>query len=138
MGITIFYRSLGVTLKSPRQSWGGVHPDGTLYLSVWKEDLKKVNGKRSVRLLLPPEKHWGPTTGRGSHGYQQRRRHIERIRNGARCYCVLRWGRDTPRERGTVRKFLLIGGEVHEDNEGTLLVGSSRKAGTLTVPDRAM
>ena len=120
MGITIFYRSLGVTLKSPRQSWGGVHPDGTLYLSVWKEDLKKVNGKRSVRLLLPPEKHWGPTTGRGSHGYQQRRRHIERIRNGARCYCVLRWGRDTPRERGTVRKFLLIGGEVHEDNEGTL------------------
>ena len=119
MEISNFYDSLGAPLRVPRQSWGAVHPDGTVYLSVWREDLKLVNGKRSVRLLLPPEKHhWGPTSGPGSHGYQQRQRHIDKIRNGSSCYCVLRWGRVNP-PRDYEREFLLIGGKIHQDEETT-------------------
>ena len=64
MGIGKFYESLGVPMRNRRNCWGATHPTfKTIYLSVWKEDLKKVNNLRSVRRLLPPELHNGPTSG---------------------------------------------------------------------------
>ena len=49
----------------------------------------------------------------------QRARHIRKIQDGHECFYVLRWGRNDPKNRGHIGTYLLVGGKVHQDHEGT-------------------
>ena len=43
------FETLGAPLKNVRWSWGGVRKsDGAVFLRVWQDGTKKINGKRYI------------------------------------------------------------------------------------------
>lgn len=76
------FKRLGAPLSQP-YTWGAVSRSGDVYLSVWEHDVKKRGGKKVVRVLAynAPDRH--------GHPYQEREAHIQMIRSGADCYCVM-------------------------------------------------
>ena len=103
MAISRFFESLGARLTNIRQSWGATHrTDKAVYLRVWQEDQKVLQGQNVVRLLLPPNLHGGSVT---AHGYTQRQRHIGKILRSYDCFCVVAWGRDSGGIKGLPRSL---------------------------------
>ena len=75
-----------------------------------------LDGRKVVRVLLPP--HLQPHAV-GKPGYTQRERHIQQIDSGAKCHCVVGWGRDSARMRRYITDRVMIEGKLIIDREGT-------------------
>ena len=113
--VTTFFASLGAPLVNPRWSWGALRrSDGTIFLRVW-QDLKLIEDGQSLMLL----------DGRNADiqdalGYKERQRHIESIRNGARCFLVMCTVDDPKASPRKIREFndqeVFAGGEIVERN----------------------
>ncbi len=69
----------------PRQSWGVIHPNGTVILRVWRDRIATVEGRRLAQLThLEKDVH-----RKRSWSYKERQEQVEAIRQGARCYLIL-------------------------------------------------
>jgi putative restriction endonuclease len=78
-----FVNMLGANLANPRWSWGAFNPNtNQLFLRVWKDQLKSVNGIERISIIRTA---WKGT----SAGFEERKRHIQVLRNGAEGYGVL-------------------------------------------------
>jgi hypothetical protein len=113
MNITTFFKRLGAPLKSQRWSWGGVAPDGNVFLRVWQGETTKVDGKNYVLLT-----NRARFEGTKNLGYEERLSHIRMLEGGARGYCIFCEPKDpegVPRElKSYVDTHLFPAGELIE------------------------
>lgn len=119
MSITALFEKLGAPLANSRWSWGGVREDGSVVLRVWQNETKRIGGRLHMRLT-----HQEIFVGREDNlGYQERNRHAEQIRAGARCYMVMCEPKSTQTEPREIKDFnereVFVAGEVVE-HEGDL------------------
>ena len=82
---TQFFEWLGAPLHNLRWSWGSVRHDGVVFLRVWQDETTRHEGKRYMRVT----KHSVFADDLGNLGYQERLKHLEVIRSGARAYMVM-------------------------------------------------
>src|SRR5882762_9763859 len=116
---------LGAPLNNVQWSWGAVREtDGSVFLVVWQdENLRR--GPRSYS-LVHNQQFWGDTTDR--HGLNERRRHLDRVRQGAKTYLIMALAErartaDAPRrikELNTDEVF--AAGELYEDETGNVWI----------------
>lgn len=112
---TQMFASLSAPLKNSRWSMGSVREaDGALFLKVWQDESRRINGKRFVWLSdeLPPE---------DDVGAKERLEHVELIKSGQPCYLIMCQPADSkakPRKMQSFnKKEVFVGGEVIvEDN----------------------
>jgi hypothetical protein len=114
---------LGAPLKNVQWSWGSVRPsDSAVFLVVWQdENLRRAPRKYS---LVHNHSFWGETTD--SLGLNERRVHIDRIRQGAKTYMIMARAADD-RTPGTPRRIeeinseeVFVGGELLVDDQGNI------------------
>jgi hypothetical protein len=115
---SFFSHVLNAKLRNARWSWGAEQRDtNRIYLRVWEDDLRTVQGRDSVRIL-------GKTVRRGSPGFAERVRHVQALSAGAEGYGVLCTAA-RPREQGARRiesfdqQLLLRFGGLLEAPDGT-------------------
>lgn len=112
---TQMFARLGAPLKNSRWSMGSVREaDGALFLRVWQDGSRRINGKRYIRLSdeLPPEDDVGAT---------ERLEHVKLAEAGQPCYLIMCQPEDPKAEPRKVQSFnrreVFVGGEVIvEDN----------------------
>jgi hypothetical protein len=81
-----FFRRLGAPLVNVVWSWGAVRgSDGVVFLRVWQDRERKVDGKWYTMLAHHEVFVEDPT----NLGWQERLAHVARIREGAPCYLVM-------------------------------------------------
>ncbi len=130
MGITDLFKKLGAPLKNQIWSWGAVSEGGDVYLRVWQDEFRTIDGKQTVRVTH----HRTFENDRENSGYKERLEHIELIRNGAKSFCVLCLAKDVnsrPREiKDFDAKMIRVGGELIQDGEDYWLeiVGTKKVA----------
>ena len=116
MSISSFFSRLGAPLKNVRWSWGAVRDsDGTVFLRVWQDrKFVDVDKKIPVMQVTDHEKY----DERPIPGWEERLKHIELVRKGAKCYLVMCRVRDpnaSPREiAGWNEREVFVGGELRE------------------------
>lgn len=133
--LTDFFKLLGAPLVNSRWSWGAQRPsDGAVFLRVW-QDLKRFEGEQRFMLL---DRHGNGNDPEASSnlGYQERRRHIEEIRAGKRCYLVMCIAKDTEARPRAVREFhdedIFVGGKIVQDHSGVWIeVVARQPVGTV-------
>jgi hypothetical protein len=116
MSISRLFEQLGAPLTNTRWSWGAVRPaDGAVFLRVW-QDLKFIE---DGRMHAEVDGNRGPWAGL-KPGHQERRRHIELIGNGARCYLIMCTAVDTHASPRKIEFFneddVFVGGDIIERN----------------------
>ena len=86
MKINKFYSDvLGANVRSPRWSWGAVEPlFDRIYLRLWADQIETSRGKQFI--LLDWDEYY---EGYKSHGIQERRGHVESLKNGSAGYGVV-------------------------------------------------
>lgn len=84
MGISKFYKdTLGANLANSRWSWGAFNPStNQLFLRVWGDQIRTINGQDCVSLLLLNSKD-------SSMGLPERKRHIQSLQQGTEGYGVV-------------------------------------------------
>lgn len=100
MKISVFFRdTLGANLVNSRWSWGAVSPDtNRLFLRVWQDHVQTVGGFQRVSLLR--------TSWEGaSAGFEERKRHVDMLRNGAEGYGVVCIAKDPTASKRTIKSF---------------------------------
>ncbi len=127
MNISSFFAKLGAPLQSTRWSWGAVREsDGSVFLRVW-QDRKVVENKIPIMMITHHEMYCDDSE---NLGYQERLKHVELIRNGAKCYlimCRVENPEATPRKiKSFNEKELFVGGELREMNNDTWIKVESR------------
>src|SRR5262249_13162431 len=91
---------LGAPLKNVQWSWGAVRPsDGAVFLVVWQDESPR-RGDRNYS-LVHNQTFWGDTTD--SRGLNERQRHLECVRQGAKTYLIMARAMDS-RTPGTPRR----------------------------------
>jgi hypothetical protein len=83
---TQYFKWLGAPLVNPRWSWGSVRSDETVFLRVWQDETLKHEDKRYYMRVT---KHEAFAQDQDNLGYQERLKHIELVRKGAKCYLVM-------------------------------------------------
>jgi hypothetical protein len=125
--ISQLFEALGAPLANNRWSWGAVRPsDGAVFLRVW-QDRKFVEEGAAFYELTQHRKY---ADNPDDLGHQERLRHVELIRSGARCYlvmCVVQEAGVLPR---TIRSFnandVFQGGELRERDGETWIRSVAR------------
>jgi hypothetical protein len=116
---------IGAPLNNVQWSWGAVREtDGSVFLVVWQdENLRR--GTRSYSLVHNQE-FWGNTTDR--HGLNERRRHLDRVRQGAKTYLIMALA-ERPRTADAPRRIkelntddVFAAGELYEDDTGNVWI----------------
>jgi hypothetical protein len=124
-----FYRvRLRAPLVNPRWSWGAVREsDQSVFLRVWQDEKIKLNGRWYMRLTANAHFAAHP----GTLGWQERRRHLELVKNGRPAYMVMREAVDPTADPRTIRDFnqdeVFVGGELVEHNGDRWLELRSRE-----------
>ncbi len=99
-------------LSAPRHntiwSWGSVRQvDGAVFLLVWTDEVKSIEGKIYTGVLGP--------SGHGP-GYNERIKHVEMIRDGAPSYLIYCTARDVKADPRAIGHFnnrtLFRGGSI--------------------------
>lgn len=111
MTLSGLFDYLGAPLANVRWSWGAVRPsDSAVFLRVWQDEVKKINGKRFARVISVFE---------GSNerlGHAERVEQVARIRAGARSYMVMCLAKDAKASPREILSFneddIFIGGEL--------------------------
>lgn len=85
MSLSGLFKKIGAPLRNVRWSWGAVRPaDNAVFLRVWQDAERKIGDQWYAQLL------WGSADATFERlGHEERKEHIERVRNGARCYLVM-------------------------------------------------
>jgi hypothetical protein len=116
MGINKFFEELGAPVVNRRWSWGGVNEARRrVFLRVWADD-ERTEGPFTRYAVFGP---W-LFPNKPSHGYAERKRHIDLIRSGYEAFAII-CSRDAPGE-GAIRSFesqkvLRLGELVEEGND---------------------
>jgi hypothetical protein len=80
------FATLGAPLANPRWSWGAVRSsDGAVFLRVWQDRVRKQESALFVQVTHNERFKDDPD----NLGYQERLKHVEQIRQGARCIMVM-------------------------------------------------
>jgi hypothetical protein len=121
VSISALFDRLGAPLHNVRYSWGGIRPNGTVNLRVWQDETGKIDGRRCVQITNHPF-----FRGNGPNlGYDERNRHVELIRAGARCLMVMCEQVQPPRTPREIYQFngneLFVGGALVEHDGETLI-----------------
>jgi hypothetical protein len=85
MSLSDLFARFGAPLANTRWAWGSVKPDGTVFLRVWTDEMKTVDGRRYVR-LINRQAYEGADD---NLGYAERCEHVRMLINGAPGYAVL-------------------------------------------------
>ena len=101
MSITALFKRLGAPLKNPMWSWGAEGAGGLIFLRVWQSEHIKVDDKVCVRLT-----NQALFEGQGNLGYEERKRHIARIREGAPTYCIFCEPKDRQAEPKKIKSII--------------------------------
>src|ERR671931_353873 len=89
MNITTFFETvLNARLTNPIWSWGGVDSYDRVFLRVWKDQIRRSANGEIV------EVYW-KNPNRASAGYNERGRHLDKIRHGAQAFAVVCTARET-------------------------------------------
>ena len=114
---------LGAPLLNVQWSWGAVREiDGAVFLVVWQdESMRRDNRNYS---LVHNQVFWGATTD--SNGLNERRRHLDLVRQGAKTYLIMARATDD-RTPGAPRRIaelnseeVFVAGELFEENNGNI------------------
>jgi hypothetical protein len=95
------FERLNAPLANARWSWGSVRDDGTVFLRVWQDEIKKLGGVLHVRVACQLEED----DEGGSLGYQERLKHLKHVWRGAPCYLVMCQAEDTEAYPRKVKEF---------------------------------
>lgn len=133
MSLTQFFAKIGAPVKNPRWSWGGVREDGAVILRVWQDRKIKYDGAHYMQLSHLQK--YGE--GQGNLGYLERLDHIQRIKDGARCYMVMCLAKDLDSSPREIRSFnknnLFLGGKLVEiDYDWFIEISASIPAQSVT------
>ena len=115
MSISEYFRRLGAPLVNHMWSWGAVRPsDGAVFLRVWQDQERRLDGKWCSKLT-----HYSFFADKPANaGWQERLSHVERLREGARCYLVMCEAKDVNASPRVIKSFndreLFTGGELIE------------------------
>jgi hypothetical protein len=132
------FERLNAPLANARWSWGSVRDDGAVFLRVWQDEIEKRDGVLYVSVACQPEQG----DQGGSMGYQERLKHLKRVRRGALCYLVMCQAQDTEAYPRKVKDFnsenVFRGGRIVQiDGHSWIELGSAvpvREAGILVLP----
>lgn len=115
MSMAALFEKLGAPLYNIRWSWGAVSEEGNVYLRVWADEFRKINGKQTVRVTH----HRAFENDPENSGYKERLEHVAQIGVGAKSLCVLCVAKDPnshPRELASFDdKTIFVGGELIPD-----------------------
>ncbi len=116
MNPTELFERLGAPLTNVRQSWGSVRKkDGVVFLRVWQDECKTLDGARFALIDLLPEA-MSPQHDRW--GREERREHIGLIKNGAPVYMVMCLVKDAASEPRNIKSVnsddVFVGGQIRE------------------------
>jgi|HubBroStandDraft_4_1064222.scaffolds.fasta_scaffold00989_14 hypothetical protein len=105
--------SLDAPMTNIRWSWGAVRPrDGAVFLLVWQDECKRVDKRLFVGLNTVAQS----AETESLQGYQERVRHVEAIRNGARGYMLMCEAADLSTLPRTIKRVndseVFVGGEL--------------------------
>lgn len=116
-----FSEVLGANVRNPRWSWGAVEPIfNRIYLRVWADQIETNRGKKFI--LLDWDEYF---EGYRSNGINERRGHVESLKNGSNGYGVV----CEPTTEGAGRKIRDF------DSETLLQLGEPLKRKDRTVAE---
>lgn len=117
MNITPFFQNvLGAKLNNPRQSWGAIDSvNNRVFLRIWEDQRKKVGNIETVQVYWKIHRN-------NSHGYKERLKQLEAIKNGSKAFGVLCEAADiNPIRERRIKKFdeanLFLLGDFSEDDQ---------------------
>ena len=113
-----FKRKLGAPLGNIRASWGAVRAaDGIVFLRVWQDEVVKRDGGQYVRVAA----HSKYPRDSDDFGWNERLRHIDLIRNNAKCYLVMCIAKDVDANPRAVKDFIddrvFVGGAIKDNGD---------------------
>ena len=92
MCIGALFARVGAPLNNVRWSWGAVRPaDGAVFLRVWQDDRKMLDGKCYVRLTA---NQIFAKDNPGNLGYRERARHVQLVQQGKPLFMIMCCARD--------------------------------------------
>ncbi|MBI5038675.1 MAG: hypothetical protein HZC13_02750 [Nitrospirae bacterium] len=113
---TEFFKTiLGAPMVNSRWSWGAIRHDGTVFLCVWQNEMRVHDNSNYVKVLyMEGDKH------ERSPARNERRRHVDLVRQGAPCYLIMQVARDVNALPRAIESFdqntVLVGGDIIELN----------------------
>jgi hypothetical protein len=115
MSISAFFEKLGAPLQNPRWSWGAIRKsDGAVFLRVW-QDRKTVQNKSLFMMITH---HCKYALRADNLGYQERLRHVERMREGAPCFMIMCCAVDPEGSPRKIKSYnesdIFVGGDLME------------------------
>ena len=103
MSLSSLFNRLGAPLNNNRWSWGAVRQtDGAVFLRVWQDESKVINGKRYMRITA--NAHF-QNNDQNNPGYQERLNQIEQIHSGSKAYMIVCIAQDTAAIPRTITSF---------------------------------
>ena len=90
MTLTHLFKRLGAPLANQRWSWGADREDGAVFLRVWQDQKKSIDGRWHLQITH----HEKYSDAKENLGYQERLRHLEMLKGGAKCYMVMCLAKD--------------------------------------------
>lgn len=122
MSPTDLFAFLGAPLVNHVWSWGATRPsDGVVFLRVWQDECRRVDGVNAVLVLN------GRRDGKefSQQGHNERTRHLDLIRAGARCYLVMCSAVDPTAKSRKISSIndreLFVGGRIISEGVDTWL-----------------
>ncbi|MDE0192916.1 MAG: hypothetical protein OXQ90_16300 [Gammaproteobacteria bacterium] len=121
-----FEHELNAPLNNVRWSWGAVDGEGNVYLRVWENEFRCIDGKRHALILRRPG---GGDAHRRRPGRREREDHVERIVHGAKAFCVVCRAKDpeaTPKAIASFDKTPPLQGRRVVPQDGNLYLEIGR------------
>lgn len=101
MSLSDLFVRFGAPLANPRWSWGSARSDGTVFLRVWGDEMKTVDGRRYVRLI----NRRAYEEAQENLGYAERCSQVEMVGRGAPAYAILCRAEDPVARPRMIRSF---------------------------------
>jgi hypothetical protein len=115
MALDAFFRKLDAPLKNSRWSWGAIGHDENIYLRVWQDETKKIEGKLHVCIYLSGEHD------DSNPGNNERKSHIKMIENGSQCFLVMCLAKDPNATKRQIQHYnkncLFLGGNLMKSDD---------------------
>jgi hypothetical protein len=92
---------LRAPLANSRSSWGSVREDGTVFLRVWQDIVRKHYGSMYLQVTFVENCR----NDSDNRGHLERLKHVELIKQGASCYMIMCRAVDVDAVPRVVRDF---------------------------------